>query len=230
MQKCTSSEDFAWVSLYKNAQIADNFENKVWECYSVPYRHAKKNILKSKPNESDDEENIPLKVVKEGLGAMFGESPIGDRTRIKKHLHKERIAPRNHTDDSNMDESDYEDNIHLKVVKEGLSAMFGESPIGGRTRIKRHLHKERVIKCETQRELWDLEDYEAIAPKSEHELITKPEYRSLGVQPFFFQLVTKSRFVKYKLQHYLIKIKTLLKGKKWLKVQKLAHPKIIMYF
>ena len=35
-------EDFAWASLYKNQQIEDNFENKVWECYSVPYRYAKK--------------------------------------------------------------------------------------------------------------------------------------------------------------------------------------------
>ena len=37
-------EDFAWASLYKNWQIEDNLENKVWECYSVPYRYAKKNI------------------------------------------------------------------------------------------------------------------------------------------------------------------------------------------
>ena len=42
-------EDFAWASLYNNQQIEDHFENKVWECYSVPYRYAKKNILKSKP-------------------------------------------------------------------------------------------------------------------------------------------------------------------------------------
>ena len=42
-------EDFAWMSLYKNQQTEDNFENKVWECYSVPYIYAKKNILKSKP-------------------------------------------------------------------------------------------------------------------------------------------------------------------------------------
>ena len=62
--------------------------------------------------------------------------------------------------------------------------MSGESPICGRTRIKNHLHKERVIKCKTQRELWDLEDYEAIALKIEHKPVTKPEYRSLGVEPF----------------------------------------------
>ena len=42
-------EDFAWASLYKNQQIEDHFKNKVWECYSVPYRYAKKNILISKP-------------------------------------------------------------------------------------------------------------------------------------------------------------------------------------
>ena len=41
-----------------------------------------------------------------------------------------------------------------------------------------------MIKCKTQRELWDLEDYEAIAPKIEHKPVTKPEYRSLGMEPF----------------------------------------------
>ena len=44
-----------------------------------------------------------------------------------------------HSDDSNSDESDYVDNIPLKIVQEGLNAMSGESPICGRTRIrKRH--------------------------------------------------------------------------------------------
>ena len=74
--------------------------------------------------------------------------------------------------------------------------MSGESPICGRTRIKKHLHKERVIKCKTQRELWDLEDYEAIAPKIEHKPVIMPEYRSLGVEPFH-QLITKNRFLKF---------------------------------
>ena len=43
---------------------------------------------------------------------------------------------------------------------------------------------QRVIKSETQRDLWDLEDYESIAPKIEHKPVTKAEYRSLGMQPF----------------------------------------------
>ena len=62
--------------------------------------------------------------------------------------------------------------------------MSGESPICGRTGIKKHLHKAEVIRCETQRELWDLDNYEAFAPKTEHKVVRKPEYRSLGVQPF----------------------------------------------
>ena len=62
--------------------------------------------------------------------------------------------------------------------------MLGESPICGRTRIRKCLCKERMIKCETQRELWTLADYETCTPKSEHKPVTKPEYRSLGVQPF----------------------------------------------
>ena len=41
-----------------------------------------------------------------------------------------------------------------------------------------------MIRCETQRELWDFDNYEAFAPKTEHKVVRKPEYRSLGVQPF----------------------------------------------
>ena len=91
---------------------------------------------------------------------------------------------RNHSDDSNSNKSDYEDNMPLQIVQEGLNAKSRESPLCGKTRIRKRLHKERVIKCETQRELWDLEDYEAIATKTEHKPVTKPEYRSLGMQPF----------------------------------------------
>ena len=94
------------------------------------------------------------------------------------------VSSRNHSDDSNSENSDYEDNIPLQIVKEGLNTMSGESPICGRTRIKKRLHIEEVIRCETQRELWDLDDYEAFAPKTEHKVVRKPEYRSLGVQPF----------------------------------------------
>ena len=160
-------EDFAWASLYKNQQIEDNLENKVWECYSVPYRYTKKNIVKSKPKRKIS--NIKNRNKNSKVG--------------KKTLHKvpstSHVYSRNHSDDS-----DYEDNIPLHIVQEELNAMSGESPICGRTRIKKCLHKERVIKCKTQRELWDLEDYEAIAPKIEHKPVTKPEYRSLGVEPF----------------------------------------------
>ena len=165
-------EDFAWVSLYKNWQIEDNLENKVWECYSVPYRYAKKNILKSKPERKISNRQNRNKNSKVGKKRLLKVPSTG------------HIYSRNHSDDSISDDSDYENNIPLQIFQEGLNAMSGESPIYGRTRIKQHLHKERVIKCATQRELWDLEDYEAIAPKIEHKPVTKPEYRSLGMQPF----------------------------------------------
>ena len=94
------------------------------------------------------------------------------------------ISSRNHSDDSNSDDSDYEDNIPLQIVLEGLNTMSGKSPICGRMRIKKCFHKAGVIKCETQRELWDLDDYESFAPETEHKVVRKPEYRSLGMQPF----------------------------------------------
>ena len=155
---------FAWASLYKNRQIKDNLENKVWECYSVPYRYAKRNILKSKPKRKIS--NIKNRNKNSKVG--------------KKLLHKvastSHVYSRNDSDDSISDDSDYEDNIPLQIVQEGLNVVSGE--------LKKCLHKERVINCKTQRKLWDLEDYEAIIPKIEHKPVTEPEYRSLGVEPF----------------------------------------------
>ena len=165
-------EDFAWVSLYKNQQIEDHFENKVWECYSVPYRYAKKNILKSKTKRQNP--NIKNKSKNSKLGKKM----------LQKVPSISHISSRNHSDDSNSEDCDYEDNIPLEIVQEGLNTMSGESPICGRTRIKKRLHKVEVIRCETQRELWDLDDYEAFAPKTEHKVVRKPEYRSPGMQPF----------------------------------------------
>ena len=43
-----------------------------------------------------------------------------------------------YSDDSNSDESDYEDNIPLKIVQEGLNAMSRESTICRRTRNTSH--------------------------------------------------------------------------------------------
>ena len=87
-------------------------------------------------------------------------------------------------DDMSSDDSDFEDNIPLQIVQDGMIAMLGESPICGRTRIRKRLHKEGVIKCQTQRDLWDLADYEAISSKTEHKPVATKESQGLGVQPF----------------------------------------------
>ena len=99
-------EDFAWASLYKNWQIEDNFENKVWECYSVPYRYGKKKNLKLKPKRQIS--NIQNRNKKSKVG----------KKRLQKVPSTSHIYSRNHSDDSNSDDSDYEDNIPLKIVQE----------------------------------------------------------------------------------------------------------------
>ena len=116
-------EDFAWASLYKNRQIEDNFENKAWECYSVPYRYAKKNILKSKPKRQIS-----------NIKNRKKNSKIGKRMLQKVHATSD-VYSRKLSDDSDSDDSDYEDNIPLQILQEGLTIMSGESPISGRTRI-----------------------------------------------------------------------------------------------
>ena len=41
-----------------------------------------------------------------------------------------------------------------------------------------------MIKCQTQRDLWDLADYEAISSKTEHKPVAMKESQGLGMQPF----------------------------------------------
>ena len=141
-------------------------------------------------------------------------------------LHKvpstSHVYSRNHSDDSISDDSDYEDNIPLQIVQEGLNAMSGESPICGRTRIRKCLHKERVIKCKTQRELWDLEDYKAIAPKIEHKPVTKPEYRSLAVETFS-PIDNKKQISKVLVTSQFNKGKSTIKVNEWQKMTEVAR-------
>ena len=68
------------------------------------------------------------------------------------------------------DDSDYEDNLPLIHVKEGLKDISQlNSPIGLRT--KKHLHEKNVL-CEKQREMLYLEDYERVSGKVNEKLIS----------------------------------------------------------
>ena len=127
-------EDFAWATLYKDQQIEDKFENKIWEGYSIPYRYSKTNILKSRPKRQIS--NIKIRKKKSKVRTLQNVSATGD------------INSRNQSvyDDMSSNDSDFEDNIPLQIVQDGMIAMLGESPICGRTRIRKRLHKEGVIK------------------------------------------------------------------------------------
>ena len=57
------------------------------------------------------------------------------KKRLEKVPSTSHIYSRNHSDDSNSDDPDYEDNIPLQIVQEGLNAISGESPICGKARI-----------------------------------------------------------------------------------------------
>ena len=60
------------------------------------------------------------------------------------------------------DDLDYEDNLPLIHVREGLKDISqGQSPIGLRTR--KHLHEKNIVLCEKQGEILYLEDYERVS-------------------------------------------------------------------
>ena len=66
--------------------------------------------------------------------------------------------------DHDSDDLDYEDNLPLIHVREGLKDISqGESPIGIRTR--KRLHEKNVVLCEKQGEILYLKDYERVSGK-----------------------------------------------------------------
>ena len=69
------------------------------------------------------------------------------------------------------DDSDYEDNLPLIHVREGMKDISqGESPIGLRTRER--LHEKNVVLCEKQGEILYLEDYERVSGEVNEKLRT----------------------------------------------------------
>ena len=59
------------------------------------------------------------------------------------------------------DDSDYEDDLPLIYVKEGLKdSLQGESPIGRRTR--KCMYEKNIVLCEKQGEMLYIEDYERV--------------------------------------------------------------------
>ena len=127
--------------------IAEIFENKLWDTYSLPYTHAKKPIFK-----------IITGSVSKGKGTKkFSKSNINEKTKdssavtsVSNKLRNVDNVKKLHrvSDDSDSDS----DNLHLIHVKEGLKDISqGNSPIGLRTR--KRLHEKNVVLCEKQREM-----------------------------------------------------------------------------
>ena len=122
-------EDFAWASLYKDMYIAENVENKLWDMYSLPYTHAKKNIFKP----------MSESVSKRKGTKRFSKRNINEKTKESTAVASGSIKLRNVDNVTNLDydfdDSDYEDNLPLIHDRKGLKdSSQGESPIGLRTR------------------------------------------------------------------------------------------------
>ena len=136
--------------------IAENVENKLWDTYSLPYNHAKKPIFKPMTER-----------VSKGKGTKrFSKMNINEKKKKSTAVASGSIKLRNADDVMNLerdsDDSDYEDNLPLIHVREGLKDISqGESPIGLRTR--KCLHEKNIVLCEKQGEILYLEDYERVS-------------------------------------------------------------------
>ena len=136
--------------------IAENVENKLWDMYSLPYTHAKKPIFKP----------MTGSVSKRKGTKRFSKRNINEKTKESTAVASGSIKLRNVDNvmnlDRDSDDLDYEDNLPLIHVREGLKDISqGESPIGLRTR--KRLHEKNVVLCEKQGEMLYLEDHERVS-------------------------------------------------------------------
>ena len=83
--------------------------------------------------------------------------------------------------ESDSEDSDYEYDIPLIHIKDGLKGWCDSSPIGQRTRSR--VHQNKVLRCENGKEEWDLDDYERWESKERKEVKIVSNYRQLGVMP-----------------------------------------------
>ena len=92
--------------------------------------------------------------------------------------------------DHDSDDSDYEDNLPLIHVREGLKDISqGKSPIGLRTR--KRLHEKNVVLCEKQGKMLYLEDYERVSGKVNEKL------RSINKEALLFGYRKKHQKSKF---------------------------------
>ena len=79
------------------------------------------------------------------------------------------------------EDSDYEYDIPLMHIKDGLKGWCDSSPISQRTRSR--VRQNKVLRCENGKEEWDLDDYERWESKERKEVKIVSNYRKLGVMP-----------------------------------------------
>ena len=96
----------------------------------------------------------------------FSKRNINEKTKESTAVASGSIKLRNVDNVTNLDHDsddlDYEDNLPLIHVREGLKDISqGESPFGLRTR--KCLHEKNVVLCEKQGEILYLKDYERVS-------------------------------------------------------------------
>ena len=143
--------------------IAENVENKLWDMYSLPYTHAKKPIFKP----------MTGSVSKRKGTKRFSKRYINEKSKESTAVASGSIKLRNVDNVTNLDcdsdDSDYEDNLPLIHIREGLKDISqGKSPIGLRTR--KLLHEKNIVLCKKQGEMLYFKDYKRVSSEVNEKL------------------------------------------------------------
>ena len=169
-------QPFAWTSLYKNQAIKENFKNKLSEGYSIEFKYVKKHMFRPKPQNfrfSDTTKNRDLTTKMQN-------------TAKNRKITKKAIS----VNESDSEDSDYEYDIPLMHIKDGLKGWCDSSPIGQRTRSR--VCQNKVLRCENGKEEWDLDDYERWESKECKEVKIVSNYREPGIMPLSPHAFTKT--------------------------------------
>ena len=98
--------------MYKNHTIEKNVKNKLWEGYSIKFKYVKKLIFRPK------QQNRRSSLITRNRDSKTEKGEI-----IKKRKITKKVIS---VTESNSDDSDYENNIPLMHIRDGLKGLKGE--------------------------------------------------------------------------------------------------------
>ena len=159
-------QPFAWTSVYKHLKIEQNLQNKLWQGNSVQFQYIKKHMFRPKDWKKDSKQHS--KRYSESDSKRDGK--LINKMSNKKNQIKQpgQFDIELSSDDSS--DTDYELDIPLIDIKEGLKGWYDSTPVSHRTRF-RLSNTRKMVRCTNSATELDLNDYEETNDSDDDDIV-----------------------------------------------------------